>query len=237
MKAFLFAAMLLPVFLYSQTPFFKVYTDSAQLVNDGKLITTDFMQRVKKVDPSLQIQPTAILHTTPYLIYWDDSLQTANLPIWQQVIPEQQQFFISLNGGNEAEGLRMFGLFFNGFYLPHELSHAIEWNYVVHTHQRKSQGLYMSEYFANTLAILYWREKGRTAELGACYRFAKKMVAQLPNPVPAGEDKIVYFNNNYGKLSSNPYAYGYYQFSQFVEIYEKKDLPGFDRFLEDYLKQ
>ncbi len=237
MKALLLAAMLLPVFLYSQTPFFKVYNDSAQLVNDGKLITADFMQRVKKVDPSLQIQPTAILHTTPYLIYWDDSLQTANLPIWKEVIPEQQQFFISLNAGNEAEGLRMFGLFFNGFYLPHELSHAIEWHYVEHTHQRKSQGLYMSEYFANTLAIIYWREKGRTAELEACYRFAKKMVTQLPNPVPQGEDKIIYFNRNYQKLSSNPYAYGYYQFSQFVEIYEKKELPSFSRFLEEYLKQ
>ncbi len=236
MKALLLAAMLLPGFLFSQVPFFKVYTDSVQLVNDGRAITADFMQLAQQADTSLHIKPLTILNTTPYLIYWDDSLQTANLPIWQQVIPEQKQFFISLNGGNEADGLRMFGLFFNGFYLPHELSHAIEWNYVVHTHQHKSQGLYMSEYFANTLAIIYWREKGRTAELEACYHFAKKMVSQLPNPVPAGEDKIVYFNSNYGKLSSNPYAYGYYQFSQFVEIYEKKDLPSFDIFLKQFVQ-
>lgn len=235
MKAFLLVAVLLPFSLFSQAPFFKVYTDSAQLVNDGKAITADFMQKVKQIDPSLPIQPKAILNTSPYLIYWDDSLQTANLPIWQQVIPDQQQFFIQLNGGNEAEGKRMFGLFFNGFYLPHELSHAIEWYLVVHVKKRASQNFYLSEYFANTLAIMYWREKGRTKELEECYQFAKKMTAQLPNPVPAGEDKINYFNNNYGKLSSNPFTYGYYQFAQFVEIYEKKEAVGFEGYLKDFL--
>jgi len=236
MKALLLVAVLLPFSLFSQAPFFKVYTDSAQLVNDGKSITADFMQRVKKVDAGLAIEPKAILNTSPYLIYWDDSLQTANLPIWHQVIPDQQQFFIQLNGGNEAEGKRMFGLFFNGFYLPHELSHAIEWYLVFHVKKRKAQNYYFSEYFANTLAIHYWREKGRTRELEQCYQFAKKMTAQLPNPVPAGEDKINYFNNNYGKLSSNPFTYGYYQFAQFVEIYEKKTDEGFDGFLKEFLK-
>lgn len=229
--------LLFPVFLFSQTPLFKVYSDSAKLVQDAKIITNDFMQQVYKTDESLKvIKPTAVLNTTPYLIFWDDSSQTANMPIWQQVIPQQKQFFIQLNQNNEAEGLRMFGLFFNGFYLPHELSHAVEWHLVFHSKKRKSQGYYMSEYFANTLAIIYWRKSGRTAELEACYKFAKQMVAQLPNPVPAGEDKIAYFNNNYERMTSNPFAYGYYQFSQFVEIYEKKELPSFEAYLGSFTK-
>lgn len=236
-KALLTGALLLPVFLFSQTPLFKVYSDSAKLVQDAKVVTDDFMQQVYKTDASLKaIKPTAVLNTTPYLIFWDDSSQTANMPIWQQVIPQQKQFFIQLNQNNEAEGLRMFGLFFNGFYLPHELSHAVEWYLVFHTKKRASQGYYMSEYFANTLAIIYWRQKGRTAELEACYKFAKQMIAQLPNPVPEGQDKIAYFNSNYERMTSNPFAYGYYQFSQFVEIYEKKTLPSFEEYLGSFVK-
>lgn len=234
-KTFLTGALLLPVFLFSQSPLFKVYSDSAKLVQDAKNVTVDFMQQVYKTNESLNvIKPTAVLNTTPYLIFWDDSSQTANMPIWQQVIPQQKQFFIALNNNNEAEGLRMFGLFFNGFYLPHELAHAVEWHLVFHTKKRKSQGYYLSEYFANTLAIIYWRQKGRTTELEACYKFAKQMIAQLPNPVPAGQDKIAYFNSNYERLISDPFSYGYYQFSQFVEIYEKKALPSFQEYLGSF---
>ena len=234
-KALFTGALLLPFFLFSQSPLFKVYSDSASLVQDAKIVTGDFMQQVYKADESLKtIKPTAVLNTTPYLIFWDDSSQTANMPIWQQVIPQQKQFFIALNNNNEAEGLRMFGLFFNGFYLPHELAHAVEWHLVFHAKKRKSQGYYLSEYFANTLAIIYWRQKGRTADLEACYKFAKQMIAQLPNPVPVGEDKIAYFNNNYMRLTSDPFAYGYYQFSQFVEIYEKKELPSFQTYVSSF---
>ena len=236
-KTLFAAALLLPVMLFSQTPLFKVYSDSAKLVQDAKIVTGDFMQQVYKTDISLKaIQPAAVLNTTPYLIFWDDSSQTANMPIWQQVIPPQKQFFIQLNQNNEAEGLRMFGLFFNGFYLPHELAHAVEWHLVFHTKKRTAQGYYMSEYFANTLAIIYWRQKGRTAELEACYQFAKQMLAQLPNPVPAGQDKIAFFNSNYERLTSDPFAYGYYQFSQFAEIYEKKELPSFEAYLSAFVK-
>ena len=61
------------------------------------------------------------------------------------------------------------------------------------------------------------------------------MVRQLPNPAPQGEDPINYFNEHYQELGSNPYKYGYYQFTQFVEIYKNKTLEVFDDFIREFL--
>lgn len=93
----------------------------------------------------------------------------------------------------------------------------------------------MSEYFANELAMIYWRKLQRKKQLKQCYRYAKKMVAHLKNPVPAGEDPIKYFTDHYEELGADPYKYGYFQFAQFVKIYEDKSLPGFDKFIRAFL--
>ncbi len=60
---------------------------------------------------------------------------------------------------------------------------------------------------------------------------AKKMIRKLPNPVPVGEYPVNYFNNHYAELGADPYKYGYYQFAQFITIYEKKAMPDFDEFI------
>lgn len=48
---------------------------------------------------------------------------------------------------------KFFGLFFNGFYLPHELGHAYE--FVL---KGETIGFYEGEYFANTVAMLWWKK-------------------------------------------------------------------------------
>src|SRR5574343_309206 len=95
---FLLSALILSIQLASAQPqWFKLYEDSTTLVNDGKAITA-------------------------YLIfYWgENGERTANLPKWDQLIEPQKQFFYQV-AGSEAAGKDMFRLFFNGFYLPHEL--------------------------------------------------------------------------------------------------------------------
>ncbi len=218
----------------AQNKLFTPYTDSAKLVYNANLITADFIALSKAASKKVNIKATAIVNTTPYLVYWDDSAQTVNLPLWHQVIPPQQQFFIALNDSNTTKGLAMFGLFFNGFYIAHELGHAVEWQQMKQGN-KFSKGYYQSEYFANTLAIIYWKQKGMQKELDACYVFAKKFITQLPNPVPVGEDTIVFFNTHYEALSADPFKYGYYQFRQFVDIYENKQLPTFNQFISQYI--
>jgi hypothetical protein len=229
-KQLLALCLLIASLTNAQNKLFSTYTDAKILAQDANAIVTDFIKEATGANKNIDISATAILNTSPYLVYWDDSLKTVNLPLWTEVIAPQQQFFIALNDSNEKKGIEMFGLFFNGFYIAHELGHGIEWQQMK-IGNKFCKGLYESEYFANTLAIIYWKQKGKEKELAACYAYAKKFVAQLPNPVPANEDPIVFFNTHYDELSVDPFKYGYYQFKQFVEIYEQQQLPSFSNYL------
>lgn len=215
--------------IHAQKKNFRVYQDSALLVQDANQIITFFWDDLKKLSPVFTSQPRAVLNTKPFLIFYSPKSNLVNLPIWKQVVPEQQEFFYKL-GGSEKNGKEMFGLFFNGFYLAHELGHAIQ-----HAANKRESNLYQNEYFANVVAILYWKKANRTSELRKCYKYAKKMVRQLADPVPSGEDPVKFFNEHYQELGADPYKYGYFQFSQFVQIYENKSLNDFDTFIREFL--
>jgi hypothetical protein len=215
----------------AQTNWFTRYSDSIALVKDGNIITDKFIEDVRRIKPDIEFNVKTILNTTPYLIYYDGHVKTANLPLWSQVIPEQQRFFYEV-AGSELEGKNAFGYFFNGFYLPHELGHALQ-----EIMEGNLQGSYENEYFANTIAFLWWKKKGREKELEQCYESAKKMWEKLPNPIPQGMTIQEFFSKNYEKASENPYVYGYMQFKQFILIYEDKNLPNFDNFVRNYLSK
>lgn len=213
----------------AQKKWFTIYSDSITLVKEANTITKSFTKDIKKCNKKMAFNIKTVLHTTPYLIYFYKD--AANIPLWEQVIPEQKQFFYEI-GGSEAEGKRIFGLFFNGFYLPHELGHAYE--YLL---KGNIETGYEGEYFANTVAMLWWKKHHREKELKECYEAAKKIWAKLPNPVPAGSTIEEYFSKNYEQATTNPYVYGYMQFQQFIAIYEDKTLPDFDTFLKQTSKK
>jgi hypothetical protein len=203
------------------------------LVKDANEVSALFMHDIKQLEPSSNMDVKTVLHTTPYLIYYakDGQENTANLPLWAEVIPQQQSFFYEVAGG-EVAGKKAFGLFFNGFYLPHELGNAFQ---EIALHE---SGLsYSKEYFANIVAILWWRKQGRQQELSSCYEAAKAIWSKLPNPVPVGTLPEEYFTKNYEQASQNPYTYGYMQFKQFIQVYEDKTLPDFDTFIKQSLKK
>ncbi len=216
--------------LFAQKDWFSLYKDSTLLMKDADLITAKFENDIKKISPNINYSIKTVLNTTPYLIYFNDILKTANLPIWDQVIPQQKEFFYEV-AGSEEDGKIAFGLFFNGFYLPHELGHAFQYA----ANNNVTNLSYQNEYFANTIAILWWRKHKRDKELKLCYDYAKKMWSKLPNPVPANMTEEEYFTKNYEEATQNPYTYGYMQFKQFIQIYEDKSLPDFDVFVKKYL--
>lgn len=213
----------------AQKKWFTTYSDSIALVKDANTITKSFTKDIYKNNKKIKFNIKTVLHTTPYLIYFYKD--AANIPLWEQVILEQKQFFYEI-AGSEAEGKRIFGLFFNGFYLSHELGHAYE--FLI---KGQSEGSYKGEYFANTVALLWWKKHHRNKELQQCYEAAKKMWKKLPNPVPDGTTIEEYFSKNYEEASANPYVYGYMQFKQFIEIYENKSLPDFDAFIKQQSKK
>lgn len=232
MKQFIFSSILLfsTCGCFAQQNWFTLYQDSTELMKDAKDLTTLFESDIKKFRPNIKFSMKAVVNTTPYLIYYDDRNFTANLPLWEQVIPQQKNFFYEV-AGNESEGKRAFGLFFNGFYLPHELAHAFQ----DATSDSAIGVSYKNEYLANTIAILWWRKHNRIEDLNSCYLYAKKIWSNLPNPVFKDMNEEVYFTKNYEEASQNPYTYGYMQFKQFIEIYEDKSIPEFDIFIKKYL--
>lgn len=212
-----------------QNRWFKTYNDSIALKSDAEKIVQQFSQKVKNANSSIQLDNWKVVkNTTPYFIYIEK--KTANLPFWQEVIPQQKDFFIEVSGGKK-QGKEVFGLFFNGFYLVHELGHGL-----ADSAGKKFDNAFDSEYDANTISILYWRTTDEKSKLKKCYSYAKKMLKHLKNPVSANENYKEYLTKHYDDISSDPYKYGYIHFSQFVEIYENKDLPDFETLMKGYTK-
>jgi hypothetical protein len=214
----------------AQKKWFTIYQDSVALVIEATKISEKFKKDVYKFQKDDKFTTTTILNTTPYLIFFDGKNQV-NIPLWSQVLPELKAFTKDVTG-SEEEGKRMFGLFFNGFYLIHEYGHAYQETY----DYENSKVSYQNEHLANTIAMLYWRKIGKKKELKQCYELAKKMFAKLPNPVPEGMSKEEYFTKNYEQATQNPFVYAYMQFGQFIEIYEDQSLPSFDEYMKSRFK-
>jgi hypothetical protein len=234
MKKSILVSLILLSFLQmnAQEKWFFTQTDSVQLVTSANQIVQQMAKDIQKVFPAIDLKKNKpIKHTTPYLIYIDLEKHTVNLPLWSEVIPEQKQFFAEVAGG-EQEGKDVFGLFFNGFYLTHELGHAL-----AEQSGKKFGNAYDSEYDANKIAMLYWMSVKEEDKLLKCYTYAKKMLRSLKNPVPPNNDPKKYITDHYEELSSDPYKYGYIQFSQFVEIYEGRNEKNLGQFLQAYLSK
>ncbi|MFN8275419.1 MAG: hypothetical protein U0X58_11145 [Flavobacteriaceae bacterium] len=216
----------------AQNKWFTVYQDSIALVKEADKIAEKFKKAVARLRTDKKFETQTVLNTTPYLIYYDGQKNTVNIPLWSQVLPELKAFTQTVTG-SEAEGQRMFGLFFNGFYLIHEYGHAYQYTY----DPAHSQMGYANELLANQIAFLYWKKIGRQKELEQCYSLAKKMFSQLKNPVPEGSTIEAYFTKNYEAATQDPFVYAYMQFGQFIAVYEDQSLPGFDDFMKANFKK
>lgn len=225
--------ILLTVLLFAKTIFaqnlwFKLYEDSTALIQDAESIKNRFVKDINSIRPELNFSLKTLIKTTPMLIYYDE--KTAHVPLWSQLPKQMHNWFYAM-GGNEVDGKKIFSLFFNGFYLPHELAHGFE------DILGKLNRSYKNEYFANTAAILWMRKHGYDRELKECYDLAQRIMAKTPNPVPDGQTVEHYFTENYNEilLNGDPSVYGFMQFSQFIEIYEDKSLSDFDTYITLYL--
>lgn len=214
----------------AQNQLFEVFTDSTALKEKSIELITDFQGMITKPDQTIDLKNPQVAYGAwgPFYI---QPQNTIYLPVWYISPAEFQDFCVNV-AGNEAEGKKMFGLFFNGFYVAHEVAHAFQ--YAVN---RLPDNEYDKEYTANVIAVLYWKAKGKQKELDTCYQYAQKAMAKLKNPIPEGADAKLFFTQYYREIAQDPYKYGYIQFSQFIEIYEDQTLPSFDRYISEFFKQ
>jgi hypothetical protein len=218
--------------VFAQENWFTTYSDSKTFMNDANRIKDQFVADIKDIQPDSKLNLHLVLNTTPSFIFiYRD---TVHLSLWEELIPEQKHY-LSLISGGEEEGKEVFGLFFNGFYLPHELAHGFQFSVEKKSDLRE----YDMEFYANTVAMLWWKKQHREAELERCYNFAKTMMKDYPDPFPAGVDWKDYFSENYDRIINDmelfSRIYPYVQFTQFIEIYEDKNLPEFDTYIKNYL--
>ncbi len=221
--------LLANISLSAQQKLFHTYSDSAKLVADANEIVTAFFTKVKQADASINKAPRAVLNTQSSLVFFLPENNTINLPLWSQANPTLQLFFSKLTSGDEKGGKKIFGLFFNGFCIARELGHAVQFS-----KEKNNANKYQQALFANTLAMIFWRESGNNKKLEKCYNYVNGILKILPDPVPAGENEEDYFNKNYEILAQAPDKYAYFQFSQFKTIYEDKSLPSFETYIKNY---
>jgi len=214
---------------FAQETWFETHSDTTLLVNNSNKIVKEFAREVEKIKTGIDIDPKAIKNTTPSLIFFNAENNTVNLPFWDDVIPPQKDFFFELTGGTE-EGQRAFGLLFNGYFLAHELGHALaEKLGVTFEHG------FDSEYFANEIAIAYWEKAGQEDALNMCYTYVKKMLSNLENPIPENNTFRSYFIKNFYNIGT--YKYAFLQFTQFIEIYENQSRHDFDELVKRHIKE
>lgn len=212
----------------AQDKLFSLYTDSASLTRDGLSVVADFNRRINKIKPELNFNVGFVVYTTPGMVYYAPKSKNVVTSLYHELPEEHKAFFNTYSaGGDEAK--QFFAGFFNGFYIAHELGHGLVAAYGL----SDPKAMYWEELEVNRIAMNYWHSVGKSAELEQCYRFAKAFMERVPDPVPQdAEDRIVWFNENYRDLGLQPEKYGYFQFQQFVEIYENDGIFPIDEYLE-----
>ncbi len=72
---------------------FKLYHDAAALTADANAVVKDFTVKVNAIKEVMDVTPSAIVNTQPYLIFYSGQSNQVNLPVWREGIPEQKAFF------------------------------------------------------------------------------------------------------------------------------------------------
>ena len=120
-KILLFLLLPVAISVSAQQKLFNTYSDSAKLVLAANEITGSFFMKLKQADPSYIQAPRVVLNTDTKLVFYLAENNTINLPLWSQLSPTLKSFFYKLANGDEAEGKKIFGAFFNGFFIAREL--------------------------------------------------------------------------------------------------------------------
>jgi hypothetical protein len=192
-------------------------------------IAVDFQSRVhiRGIPDTAFLPPPKIrIYTTPPFSFYEKRTVTearfSELPPPVQRSIDQWAKFTS----DQPSGEALFRDMFYRFFFVHELGHWVQ-NRVVAVRERTEgmipdadEDFYQNEIQSNRIAVAWWREHDPRylARLVADFR---EIESHLPNPVPAGQNKVQYFIENYAKLGNDPDAYGWYQLDLVVTAYDQ----------------
>jgi hypothetical protein len=159
---------------------------------------------------------------------YEDDKNLLHIAVWSALIQEQQSRFSRLASrlGKGQTGEQAFEDGVHHWVFVHELGHW--WQACGHNTRENH---YATEYGANRVAAAYWRLK----DPGFMQRTEEKMLtlrATMPSPVPEGQVKEKYFNENYAQLGPSP-AYIWFQYGMVLDVQAEKPLPSLRQALQD----
>jgi hypothetical protein len=183
--------------------------------------------KVQGFRPSLPA-PTIVLDNPPSYGNFEDDKNLLHIAMWSALTPEQQSRFsrLAIRLGKGQTGEQAFEDSVYHWVFVHELGHW--WQACGH---RTGGNHYSVEYGANRIAAAYWRLK----DPAFMQRTEEKMLtlyATMPNPVPEGQVKQRFFNENYDKLGPTP-AYIWFQYSMVLGAQAESPLPSLQQTLRN----
>jgi hypothetical protein len=128
--------------------------------------------------------------------------------------------FRSAAFGNQDWQRDFFKHYFYWHGTVHEMGHILRWHYGT-----TSANPWEEEMAVNDFSAAYWRARGEEARLANFAALVRRALSTLPNPVPAGDDPAVWFEQHY----DDPMpilAYAYFQ-DQMVLAAQAKQLNLF----------
>lgn len=166
--------------------------------------------------------PTIVLIEVASYGNYDPATNQLQTPAWQQLQPEERDFFLHLAGpgADEKAAQDFFESGTHRWVFIHEMGHW--WQKCIASNAGRTP--YQVEYDANRIAAAYWREIDPS--LMVTLDGAFHHVLESSNPVPAGQSPEAYFNANYDKLGLSP-DYGWFQARMVTSVNAEKPAPSF----------
>jgi hypothetical protein len=194
-------------------------TDSVTEKNKLKTLRDDFINRIEALGYHPRLNPPEIIMDNPPSFgNYDDATNILHTSNWNTLSDSDKELFIRAGKRYGYSGENYFESSVHRWIFIHELGHW--WRAC----QQQVTDSYSSEMAADRIDIAYWREADTAYSAFSRQRFENYMKF-MPNPVPEGQDKKKYLNDNYGKLPVPVYIW--YQAMMIVDGYNEMPIATF----------
>ncbi len=130
---------------------------------------------------------------------------------WDDLYVEDQEQFITFMGGDAGRGQKLYELYFYWYNIPHEIAHVLRTMFIP-ARENLWERIWEEETAVNQIAVSYWRAKGQNERLFQLELEIQQALLNIPDPVPANEDRTVFLNRHHQDLT-DPTSYAHYQFN------------------------
>lgn len=184
--------------------------DADPLHADATAIVARFDAALRGCGLTPAYVPGVVVDSRPSLVSFSPRDRSVHLSRWAEMPEGLQEMF----RGWAAVGTlgltpeQQFAEIFNSLLVPHELGHFV----TLLDGRIETEDNWTNEVTANRIAIAFWLQDAvANAPVADRVENFNRFLAQLPNPVPEGEDPHAYFESHYDALSNDAAAYGWYQ--------------------------